>query len=139
MMSLDKLTRTVALDTLPAAEAAVIAAIRLWALMTRIGRSSDRAVAEKLGSRGAATQCRLLLSEVAAAWPDRLIVSPPSAESLSHDEQTLLAMIDAARRGARPAFDRLLADLLPAAQREHLYVCARMFSRAMMFSRAAGH
>lgn len=138
-MPLEKLTRTVALDTLPADEAAVIEAVRLWALMTRMRRSPDRAVAEKLGGRSAATQCRMLLSEVVAAWPDRLIVSPPASESLSHDEQTLLAMIDAARRGARPAFDLLLADLLPAVQREHLYVCARMFSRAMMSSRATRH
>lgn len=129
-MPLEKLTRIVTLDTLPADEAAVIEAVRLWALMTRIRRNPDRAVAEKLGSRRAATQCRLLLSEVAAAWPDRFRVSPPGSESLSHDEETLLAMI-AAARGDRPAFDRLLADLLPAAQRQHLYVCARMFSRAM--------
>lgn len=130
-MPLEMLTRIVTLGALPADEAAVIEAVRLSALMTRIGRSPDRAVAEKLGSRRAATQCRLLLSEVAAAWPDRLVIGLPGSESLSHDEQTLLAMIDAAGRGDRPAFDRMLADLLAAVQRQHLYVCARMFGRAM--------
>lgn len=130
-MPIEKLTRIVTLGTLPADEAAVIEAVRLSALMTRIGRNPDRALAEKLGSRRAATQSRLLLSEVAAAWPDRLVVGPPCSENLSHDEQTLLAMIDAAGRGDRPAFDRILAVLLPAVQRQHLYVCARMFSRAM--------
>jgi hypothetical protein len=130
IMPLKKLTRIVMLDTLPAAEAMLVEAVRIWALMTRMRRSPDQAVAEKLGSRRAATQCRLLLSEVAAAWPDRLCVSPPCSASLSHDEETLLAMIEAAARDDRAAFDRLLADLLPAAQRQHLYVCARMFSRA---------
>lgn len=129
-MPLDKLTRIVSLDALPPDQVVVIEAIRTCALMTRMRRSPDQAVAEKLGSRSAATQCRLLLGEVAAAWPDRLCVSPPCSESLSHDEETLLAMIDAAGRSDRPAFDRLLADLLPNAQREHLYICARMFSRA---------
>ncbi|WP_332812729.1 hypothetical protein [Sphingomonas sp.] len=130
IMPLDKLTRIVSLDALSPDQASVIEAVRVWALMTRMRRSPDRAVAEKLGSRPAATQCRLLLSEVAAAWPDRLCVSPPCSEALSHDEETLLAMVDAAGRGDRPGFDRLLADLLPAEQRQHLYICARMFSRA---------
>jgi len=129
-MPLERLTRIVTLDALPPDEAAVIEAVRVWALMTRVRRSPDRAIAEKLGSRRAARQCRLLLSEVAAAWPDRLCVSPSGSESLSHDEQTLLAMIGAATHGDRLGFDRLLADLLPAAQRQHLYVCARMFGRA---------
>jgi hypothetical protein len=131
-MPLEKLTRVVTLDALPPAEALLIEAVRIWALMTRMHRSPDRQVAEKLGSRRAATQCRLLLSEVAAAWPDRLCISPPGSAPLSHDEETLLAMIDAATRADRPAFDRLLADLLPAAQRHHLYVCARMFGRALL-------
>jgi hypothetical protein len=130
-MPLDKLTRIVTLDALPPDQARLVEAARIWALMTRMRRSPDREVAEKLGSRGAATQCRLLLSEVAAAWPDRLCYSPPASARISHDEETLLAMIDAAARGDRRAFDRLLEDLLPDVQREHLYVCARMFSRAI--------
>jgi hypothetical protein len=130
-MPLGKLIRIVALDALPAAEALLVEAVRIWALMTRMHRSPDRQLAERLGSRHAATQCRLLLSEVAAAWPDRLCVSPPGSAQLSHDEETVLAMIDLAARGERPAFDRLLADLLPPAQRHHLYVCARMFGRAI--------
>ena len=140
-MPLEKLTRIVTLDSLPPDQARLLEAFRVCALMTRMRRSSDREVAETLRSRSAATQCRLLLSEVAAAWPDRLCVSPPCSKSLSHDEQTVLAMIEAAARSDRPGFDRLLADLLPADQRQHLYVCyvcARMFSRATMFSRPTG-
>ena len=117
------------LGTMPAAEARIISALRLWVVMNRLGRPPMQPVAERLGSARAAAHLHLLIDEIAAAWPEPFCVSPPCCRRLSHDEATAGAMIAIAGRGDRRGFDRLLEDLVPPEVCERLFLSSSMLAR----------
>ena len=119
------------LDALAADQALAVAGLRLWAVMARMGGCPIKAAEERLGNARAAAHFHLLMEEIAAAWPEPFCVSPPCSPRLSHDEATLAEMVACAARGDRPGFDRLLGDLLPADERERLYLSAHMLARAL--------
>jgi hypothetical protein len=125
------LTRMPILHDLQPDQLRVAAALRIWALTGRMGRCPIPVVAERLGSMSAATHFHMLLEEIGAAWPEPFCVSPPCSPRLSHDEATLTEMVAVAARGDRPAFDRLLVDLLPFDERERLFVSATALSRTL--------
>jgi hypothetical protein len=114
------------LGSMPAAEARIISALRLWVVMNKLGRPPMQMVTERLGSARAAAHLHLLIEEIGAAWPEPFCVSPPCCRRLSHDEATLGAMVAIAGGGDRRGFDRLLEDLLPPEVRERLFLSSAM-------------
>ncbi|HYD12809.1 MAG TPA: addiction module antidote protein [Allosphingosinicella sp.] len=116
---------------LPPSEARLARGIRLWVMLGRNGRCPMQAVAEKLGSVRAAAHLQLLLVEVGAAWPDPFCIAPFCCPRLSHDEALALDMVRSASLGDRPAFDRLLQEMLPADIRDRLYVSAGALGRTL--------
>jgi hypothetical protein len=109
-------------------QARLVTAIRSWVVAHRLGRSPAEALRQRLGSARAAAHVELLLAEIACAWPDPFAVAPPCCRCLSHDEALAAEMFACAEADDRPAFDRLLADLLPADERERLFLSMRVLS-----------
>jgi hypothetical protein len=107
-------------------DAFAVGSLRLWALTARSGCCSMRALSERLGSARAAAHFHLLMEEIGTVWPEPFCVSPPCSPRLSHDEACFAAMIGLAGLEDRPAFDRLLSDLIPAEERERLFLSASM-------------
>lgn len=101
----------------------VIRALRIAALAQQAQVDPQPRLNDLLGSGDVARNFRLLIAAMAQAWPDPLVVFRPCCPRVTHDEGTLLAMLHHARAGDRPAFDRLLADLIGADGRDYLY-CA---------------
>lgn len=107
-------------------EMSALCTMRLWALTARSRCCSMRALAQRLGSPRAAAHFHLLMEEIGTAWPDPFCVSPPCSSRLTPDEACFTEMMRLSAWSDRPGFDRLLADLLPADERERLYLSASM-------------
>lgn len=130
-MLIDLLSRTPHIRDLGPEGARLAAGIRLWVVMNKLGRSPLQAVGARLGSGRAAAHLHLLIEAIGAAWPEPFCVAPPCCPRLSHDEALALDMVRLAACGDRPAFDRLLAEMLPADTRERLYVSAGALGRSL--------
>jgi hypothetical protein len=130
-MLVEMLVRTPDLRNMPARDARLASALRLWVVMNKLGRCPMRAVAERLGCERAAAHFHLMLEEVGAAWPDPFCVSPPCCPRLSHDEALVIDMVRLGGAADQPGFDRLLCDLIPADMRERLYLSATVLSRVL--------
>ena len=130
-MLADHLIMTPDIRDLEAGDARLAAALRLWVMMNRLGRCPMQAVADRLGSMRAAAHLHLLLEEIGAAWPEPFCIAPLCCPRLSHDEALALRMVRTAARGDRPAFDRLLQEMIPADMRERLYLSAGVLGRAL--------
>ena len=126
---LDLLFAKPSLDSLPEAEIQLVRTLRLWAVIRQSGQCPTRSVAERVGERGAAAHEQLELAEVAPVWAEGFALSPLCCRRLSHDEALLAEMLRLGRLGDRPAFDRLLAEMIPADARERLFVSAKVLSR----------
>jgi hypothetical protein len=126
-----QLVRTPDIRNLEALDARLASALRLWVTLSKLGRCPLQAVADRLESLRAAAHLHLLLEEVGAAWPDPFCIAPPCCPWLSHDETLALAMVRTAAREDRPAFDRLLQEMLAADVRERLYVSAGVLGRLL--------
>ena len=131
MLPVRLLGRSPILTELSREQLHVTMGMRLWALMARMERCAMGALAERFGSMRAAAHFHLLVEEMMAAWPDPFCVSPPCSPRLSHDEATLAEMVQVAACGDRPGFDRLLADLIPASERERLFLSSGVLARAL--------
>lgn len=131
-MLAEALVRTPDIRDLEAADARLAAALRLWVVLGKLGRCPLQAVADRLESARAAAHLHLLLEEVGAAWPDPFCIAPPCCPRLSHDEALALAMVRTAAREDRPAFDRLLEEMIPADMRERLYLTAGVLGRVLL-------
>lgn len=83
------------------------------------------------GSLRAAAHLHLMLEEIGAAWPDAFAVSPSCCGRLSHDEALFADMLSLGGRNARPAFDRLLREMLGADERERLFLSSSVLSKAL--------
>jgi hypothetical protein len=130
-VTINSLALTANIALLRPEHVAVTEALRIWGLVRRMGWCPARVLAERLGGMRAAAHFQLLMEEVGAAWPDPFCISPPCSPRLSHDEATLAQMVMLAGAGDLPGFDRLLADLISADERERLYVSAGSLSRAL--------
>lgn len=117
--------------TLTPVEAEIARGLRLWVVVSKLGRCPMRALADRLGSARAAAHLHLLLEEIGAAWPEPFAVSPPCCARLSHDEALVVDMIRLAGRGDRPGFDRLLCEMIPADERERLFLSASVLNQAL--------
>lgn len=130
-MLLETLVRTPDIRDLRARDARLATALRLWVVMNKLGRCPMQAVADRLESVRAAAHLHLLLEEIGAAWPDPFCIAPPCCPRLSHDEALALDMVRFAARGDRPAFDRLLQEMIPCDMRERLFLSAGLLGRAV--------
>ena len=130
-MLMDQLVHTPKIRNLDAADARLASALRLWVVLSKLGRCPMQAVADRLNSLRAAAHLHLLLEEVGAAWPDPFCIAPLCCPRLSHDEALTLAMVRSAAYEDRPAFDRLLQEMIPADMRERLYVSAGALGRML--------
>jgi hypothetical protein len=126
---LDQLLAKPDLGTLAPAEMCVVQGLRLWAVLRSSGQCPTTAVADRLGSPRAAAHLHLLLEEMATIWPEPFAVSPLCCRSLSHDEALFGDMLRFGRAGDRVGFERLLAEMIPADERERLFVSAKALSR----------
>lgn len=124
---IDLLTRTPDLRALPDGEAQIVSALRLWVVMTKLGRCPFAAMEARLGSQRATAGLYVLLETIGAAWAEPFCVAPPCCPRLSHDETLVLDMLRLAGTGDRVGFDWLLSDLLPG---DH---CDRLFGSATLF------
>ena len=119
------------MPALAATERRIARALRLWVMARKSGRCPMQAVAGTLGSLQAAAHLHLLLEEIGAAWPEPFAVGPPCCRCLSHDEALLADMVRLGAAGDRPAFDRLLAEMLPDDARERLFLSVSVLRRVM--------
>jgi hypothetical protein len=131
-MLAELLARTPHLTELGPEPARIVSALRCWVMANRSGLCPIAAAGERLGSTRAGAHLHLLVEEIGAAWPDPFAIAPPCCPRLSHDEALLAGMVEHARRGDRPGFDRLLADLIPADERERLFLSAQVLSRQLV-------
>ena len=133
-MLADALIRTPDIRDLRSSDARLATALRLWVVMSKLGRCPMQAVADRLESVRAAAHLHLLLEEIGAAWPDPFCIAPPCCPRLSHDEALAIDMVGAATCEDRPAFDRLLQEMIPADMRERLYMSAGVLGRVLAAS-----
>lgn len=130
-MLIETLAGTPDLRTMAAQGARIVASLRLWVVMNKLGRCPMQAVADRLGNVRAAAHLHLMLEEVGAAWPDPFCIAPPCCPRLSHDEALIVDMVRLGGRGDRPGFDRLLAEMIPADMRDRLFLSASVLSRVL--------
>ena len=128
---LDLLLERRDMAALPPEEARVAHALRLWVVVGQTGRCAMEAVAGRLGSMQAAAHLHLMLEEIGTAWPEPFAVSPPCCRHLSHDEALFADMIRLGRTKDRPGFDRLLGEMLPADERERLFLSATVLGEVL--------
>lgn len=121
MFDLEAFTRTPRLDAMPATEARLAMAVRLFVVMRTLNRDPTDIVAERLGSATVARRLALVMDQISAAWTEPFRVNPPCCPRLSHDEALLMDMIGHAAAHDRAGFDALLAEMIPADQRERLH------------------
>jgi hypothetical protein len=125
------LVRTPDFREMDRADIRLTAALRLWVVMTKLGRCPMQAVAGRLASPGAAVHLHTLLEEIGAAWPEPFCVAPPCCPCLSHDEALAVKMVQAAAAQDRPGFDRLLEEMITADMRERLFLSAGRLGREL--------
>ena len=119
------------ISSLAPPQARLVGAIRSWVVAHRLRQSPSEALKSRVGSARAAAHVEMLLGEIACTWPDPFAVAPPCCACLSHDEALVAQMLGLAEMQDQPAFDRLLADLLPADERERLLLSMRVLSAAL--------
>lgn len=119
------------LDRLTPEQAAVAGALRRWVVATRLRQCPLAAAAARLGCIQAARHLHLLLETVRSCWPEPFAVAPPCCGTLSHDEATLLVMLEAARSHRRPVFDALICEMIGGDARDRLYAASVRLADAL--------
>lgn len=89
-----------------------IHALRLIALHERVGRDPLPELAVRLSSVEVAAKTLILASTIACVWPENVVVSRFCCCMISHDEATIGAMVDAAGRADRTAFEAMIDGLI---------------------------
>ncbi len=100
------------LDSLVAAAAQAVMAVRIDVICRRRGIDPVPALVQRLGSAAMARRATHFVDVIGAAWPEPFTLSPPCCRTLSHDELLLGTMIEAAGLDDRRWFDRVCCDLL---------------------------
>ena len=98
-------------DLHPAA-ARFVYSLRLVAAYKRAKRDPAAELAQRLGSIHVAIKALQLVEAIGHAWPEPILVQRFCCGCLSHDERTLGAMLDAAWRHDRAAFNEQLTGLV---------------------------
>ncbi|MFN3820644.1 hypothetical protein [Blastomonas sp.] len=102
-------------------EARLVVATRIAIFAHKSGADPAPHVAERLGSALLSNQLSLILEAIGQAWPEPFCVSRPCCGRLSPDETMFVAMLRAAMRGNRAAFDRQSCEMLAEDARTLIY------------------
>jgi len=101
----------------------MLKAMRLWVVFARSGRNPRACLAGQLGESMAA-RFSLLMDRIVTCWPDPFTTYPPCACMCSPDEALVMALLGHAEANRQDAADRLLAEMLPDADRGRLWAAA---------------
>ena len=95
--------------------------LRLIALHDRAKRDPVPELAVRLGSVEVAAKALSLAHAISASWPENIHVSRFCCKLMSHDETTIAAMVEAAMRRDRRAFDAAIEGLVRPDRHERLW------------------
>lgn len=123
----DTLTRSPHIDTLPPPAHRLLSAMRAAVVIHRSGQCPRGRLSAILGNDSRAAAWIILLNSASAAWPEPIAVYPPCCQRMTHDEATLIELIACAASGNRPAFDRLVQDMIDGDGRDCLHGAATRF------------
>ena len=115
---------------LPTEAAQAVLALRYCILCRRGERDPMPELERRWGNILVARRFRLVVEAIGHVWPDPFAVAPPCCPRASFDEALLAALVGAAGRDDRAAFDWLRAELLGGDAREMLFVAMENFIRA---------
>ena len=121
---------------LPTEAAQAVLALRYCILCRRGERDPMPELERRWGNILVARRFRLVVEAIGHVWPDPFAVAPPCCPRASFDEALLAALVGAAGRDDRAAFDWLSAELLGGDAREMLFVALGNFLRAKAPRRA---
>lgn len=121
------LIRSQSVDGLAPAAHRLLAALRAAVAIHHSGQCPRPRLSAILGNDRAASAWIILLNCASAAWPEPMAVYPPCCRCMTHDEATLIGLVGLTATGDRPAFDRLLCDMIGEDGREAVYAAARHF------------
>lgn len=119
------------LAELPPGGVRLIAGLRCWGYARERGRWPVDAIQRQLGCVRAAAHVRLLIEEIAAAWPDPFCLAPPCCRAASHDEALIARMLARASARDRPGFDRLCAEMIGEDARERMFLGLSLIGAAL--------
>lgn len=95
--------------------------LRLIALHKKARRDPVPELAARLNSIDVTVKALALAQSISALWPENLHISRFCCCKLTHDEATIVAMIEGALGRDRPAFDRAIAGLIRPERGERLW------------------
>ena len=121
------LIRPMAIDQLPPPAHRLLAAMRAAVAIHHSGQCPRPRLTAILGNDRAAATWIMLLNSVSAAWPEPMAVYPPCCRCMTHDEAVLIELVSHAAAFDRPAFDRLICEMIDDDGRELIYAAARRF------------
>lgn len=131
-----RLTEQPFVRDLPVDAAQAVLALRYCVLCHRSERDPMPELERRWGNILAARRYRLVVEAIVHCWPDPFAVAPPCCPCASFDEALLAALVGAAGRDDRAAFDWLSAEMLGGDAREMLFVALGNFLRAKAPRRA---
>lgn len=98
-----------------------VLALRLIALHERVGRDPVPELAVRLGSLDIAAKALSLSQVISSTWPDNIHISRFCCHMLTHDEQTIGALIASVAERDRDAFNANLEGLIRPSRVELLW------------------
>lgn len=121
--------------SLSGTEARIILALRHAVICQKLQRDPATGLEERLGTGLAVTRFLVILETLGHAWPDNFHLGRNCCRHTTADEITLLQMIRYCAAGDRPAFDRLLCEMIGDDARNRIFIDIRNFVSA--FHRSA--
>jgi hypothetical protein len=118
--------------TLPALEARIIMSLRLAIVAHKTDQDCRSRLAERLGSRLAATRLLIVVETVGFAWPESFKTGCPCSPETTPDEILFLNMIRLAAIGNLPAYNALICEMIDDSARERIFHDIRNFTAAYL-------
>lgn len=118
-------------------EAKLVVATRIAIFAHKSGLDPAPYVAARLGNPVLSNQLSVILEAMGQAWPEPFCVSRPCCGRLSPDETMFVAMLRAAMRGNRAAFDRQSFEMLAEDARTLIYNLMWQVGRLAAFDASA--
>ncbi len=103
----------------------LLKSLRLVGMISRNAPDAGARLLDHWGDASAVRRFLLAAHSIGAVWPEPIAICPPCCGMMTHDEQLLLSLFDAALGCDRPRFDAHAQDLLDQSARDHLYVAMR--------------
>ena len=119
------------LNALDQAGRAMVLAVRLLALNSRVGRDPLPDLLRHLQSVEATTAFIALADALGTRWPDRVQVLRPCCGLLSPDEATMAALASTARAGDRAAFCAQIDGFIRSDRHDRLFDLAVRLGAAL--------